>query len=189
MAVYKDSLNVLGDYLGDYLPADLTTDIAATGQLTGPGSRTRAGGELRPDGSGQVPDKACVPLEGAGQARVYAGSGFTAVAGQRVADQPHAHLIEQIVVAFSSARDTRAFFAASAQHWPACANRQHDENTTAGQRPTISGILARNGTSAVWERALTVANNVAIDIDACGQRPSGAAVNIADQIAAKVTAT
>jgi hypothetical protein len=34
------------------------------------------------------------------------------------------------------------------------------------------------------ERALTVANNVAIDISACGQ--PGAAVNIARSIAAKV---
>ena len=158
-----------------------------------------------PDGSGQVPDKACVALEGAGQATVYAGSGFTAVSGQRVADQAHAHLVEQIVVSFPSAQDARAFFAASAQRWPACSNRQHDESTTAGQTQvhtvgpvsntngtlsaTITGILARNGASAVCERALTVANNVAIDIDACGASPSGAAVNIADQIAAKVPTT
>jgi serine/threonine kinase PknH len=158
-----------------------------------------------PDGSGQVPDKACVPLEGAGQATIYAGSGWTAVSGQRVADQPHARLVEQIVVLFSSAQDARAFFTASAQRWPACSNRQHDETTTAGQTQvhtvgpvsntngtlsaTITGILARNGTSGVCERALTMANNVAIDIDACGVSPSGAAVTIADQIAAKVATT
>ena len=158
-----------------------------------------------PDGSGQVPDKACVPLEGAGQATVYAGSGSTAVSGQRVADQPPAHLIEQIVVLFSSAQDARAFFTASAQRWRACSNRQHDETTMAGQTEvhtvgpvsntngilsaTITGILARNGTSGVCERALTVASNVAIDIDACGVSPSGAAVTIADQIAGKVPTT
>jgi serine/threonine protein kinase len=158
-----------------------------------------------PDASGQVPDKACIPLEGPGQATVYADSGWTAVSGQRVADQSRAHLVQQVAVLFSSAQDARAFFTASAQRWPACANRQHDENTAAGQTQvhtvgpvsntngtlsaTITGILARNGASGVCERALTVANNVAIDIDACGVNPSGAAVNIADQIAAKVPTT
>ena len=158
-----------------------------------------------PDGSGQVPDKACVPLEGPGQAPVYAGSGFSAVSGQRAADQAHAHMVEQIVVSFPSAQEARAFFTSSTQSWPACANRQHDESSTTGQTQvhtvgpvsntngtlsaTISGYLARNGASAVCERALTVANNVAIDIGACGANPAGAAVNIADQIAAKVPAT
>jgi serine/threonine-protein kinase len=158
-----------------------------------------------PDGSGQVPDGACLPLEGAGQATVYADSGWTAVSGQRVADQSHAHLVEQVVVLFVSAHDARAFFTSSAQRWPACSNRQHDEKTAAGQMQvhtvgpvsntngtlsaTITGVLARNGASGVCERALTVTNNVAIDIDACGASPSGAAVNIADQIAAKVPAS
>jgi serine/threonine kinase PknH len=180
-------------------PDQLDTAVGATG-MTVTGTLTAL-----PDGSGQVPDKACVPLEGAGQATVYAGSGFTAVSGQRAADQPHAHLVEQIVVLFASAQDARAFFAASAQRWPACANRQHDETTPAGQTEahtvgpvsntngtlsaTITGVLARNGSSGACERALTVANNVAIDIDACGENPSSAAVNIADQIAAKVPTT
>ncbi len=59
-------------------------------------------------------------------------------------------------------------------------------NTNGTLSATITGILARNGDNAVCERALTVANNVAVDVDACGASPSGAAVNIADQIAAKV---
>ena len=168
-----------------------TAGMAVTGSLS-----------ALPDGSGQVPDKACVPLEGPGQAPAYAGTGSTAVSGQRVADQSHAHLVEQIVVLFPSAQDARAFFDNSAQRWPACANRPHDETTTARQTQvhnvgpvsntngtlsaTITGILARNGDNAVCERALTVANNVAVDVDACSASPSGAAVNIADQIAAKV---
>ncbi len=180
-------------------PDQLGTAMGVTG-MTVTGTITTL-----PDGSGQVPDKACVPLEGPGQATVYADSGWTAVSGQRVADQSHAHLVEQVAVSFSSAQEARTFFTASAQRWPACSNRQHDENSTAGQTQvhtvgpvsntngtlsaTIAGILARNGTSGVCERALTVANNVAIDIDACGMGPSGAAVNIADQIAAKVPAT
>ncbi len=108
-------------------PDQLDTATGATG-MTITGSLTTL-----PDGSGQVPDKACVALEGAGQATVYAGSGFSAVSGQRAADEPHAHLVEQIVVLFPSAQDARAFFAASAERWPACANRSHDETTPAGQ--------------------------------------------------------
>ena len=179
-------------------PDQLDTATGATG-MTVTGSITAL-----PDGSGQVPDKACVPLEGPGQATVYADSGFAAVSGQRAADQQHAHLVEQIVVSFPSAQNAHAFFAASALRWPACAGRQHDETTPAGQTEahtvgpvsntngtlsaTITGVLARNGSSGACERALTVANTVAIDIDVCGQNPSGAAVNIADQIAAKVPA-
>lgn len=179
-------------------PDQLDTATGATG-MTITGSLTTL-----PDGSGQVPDKACLPLEGAGQATIYADSGFSTVSGQRVADQPHAHLVEQIVVSFPSAQDARAFFAASAQSWPACASRSHDQTTPDGQTvahavgpvsntngtlsATVTGVLARNGSSGACERALTVANNVAIDIDACGENPSGAAVNIADQIAAKVSA-
>jgi serine/threonine protein kinase len=180
-------------------PGQLDTATGATG-MTITGSLTTL-----PDGSGQVPEKACLPLEGAGQATVYAGSGFSTVSGQRVADQYHAHLVEQIVVSFPSAQDARAFFAASAQSWPACASRSHDQTTPAGQTvahtvgpvsntngtlsATVTGVLARNGSSGACERALTVANNVAIDIDACGENPSGAAVNIADQITAKVPTT
>jgi serine/threonine protein kinase len=179
-------------------PGQLDTATGATG-MTITGTLTTL-----PDGSGQVPEKACVPLEGAGQATVYAGSGFSAVSGQRAADEPHAHIVQQIVVSFPSAQDARAFFAASAERWPACASRSHDETTPAGQTEahtvgpvsntngtlsaTVTGFLARNGSRGACERALTVANNVAIDIDACGENPSGAAVNIADQIAAKVPA-
>jgi hypothetical protein len=62
-------------------------------------------------------------------------------------------------------------------------------NTNGTLSATITGVLGRNGASGVCERALTVANNVAIDIDSCGASPSGAAVNVADQIAAKVPTT
>jgi serine/threonine kinase PknH len=167
------------------------TGMAATRTLT-----------TLPDGSSQVPDKTCVPLEGPGQATVYNGSGFTAVSGQRATDQTHTHLVEQIVVLFPSAQDAQAFYAASTQHWPDCANRQYDETTPAGQTgahtagpvsnsngtlsATITGIVARNGSTGACERALTVANNVAIDVAACGENPAGAAVNVAGQIAANV---
>jgi PknH-like extracellular domain len=51
---------------------------------------------------------------------------------------------------------------------------------------TLSATLTKPGNSAVCQRALTVANNVAVDITTCSENQSDAAVNIANRIAAKV---
>jgi hypothetical protein len=153
------------------------------------------------DDSADVSDKACLPADSAAEAAVYAGSGSSAVRGQGVADQP-AHIVDQFVVLFPSAQDAHAFYTASTQSWPACANRQftdHSEVLTVGPVSTTNGILSAPQTIAqtiagriVWtgQRALTVANNVVIDVAAgaagqSGYRPDSA-VTIARQIAAKV---
>ncbi len=85
---------------------------------------------------------------------------------------------------FSSAHDADAFFTASAQSWPACSNRQYTV-TVAGA--TRSGVHRGAGLQhqrhperhqnprdrllalESCQRALTVANNVAIDVQACSQ--------------------
>ena len=109
---------------------------------------------------------------------------------------------------FSSAHDADAFFTASAQSWPACSNRQYsvtvagapDQVFTVGPVSNINGTLSATKTleTGYWlwqscQRALTVANNVAIDVQACSQNQSDSqsdsAVNIAHQIAAKVPTT
>jgi hypothetical protein len=102
------------------------------------------------------------------------------------------------VVLLPSAHDANAFFTSSAQRWPACANRQY---TTGSFTWSVGPVSNTNGTlSAIsaqkspppavvgytCQRALTVANNVAIDIDTCGGSPGDFAVSIAHQIAAKV---
>jgi PknH-like extracellular domain len=51
-------------------------------------------------------------------------------------------------------------------------------------RDTLSTI--RGGEGPACQRALTVSNNVAIDIAACPNNPGNTAIKIADQIAAKV---
>jgi hypothetical protein len=110
-----------------------------------------------------------------------------------------AHDVGQVVVLFSSAHDAGAFFTASAQRWPACANRQFTV-TQAGQpirvlsvgpvsntNGTLSATKTYEGSNRwICQRALTVANNVAIDVSACSANPTDSAVNIAHQIAAKV---
>jgi hypothetical protein len=166
----------------------------------------------------QVADKACLPLDSPLIAPVYAGSGWTAFREQALQDPGDTsgseltHLVDQGVVLFSSAHDAGAFFTASAQRWPACANRQYhdavagkpDVVLTVGPVSNTNGTLSASSTagggnsSLTWnwnscQRALTVANNVVIDVLACsGNRSdsqSDAAVNIAHEIAAKVPTT
>ena len=161
------------------------------------------------DDDSDVADKACLPLDGPLIAPVYAGSGWSA-SREQVLQEPGnswTHYVDQGVVLFSSAHDAGAFFTASAQSWPACANRQYTK-AVAGQPDmvwTVGPVFNTNGTLSATEtegggktgyawdscqRALTVANNVVIDVDACSENrsdsQSGSAVNIAHQIAAKV---
>ena len=143
------------------------------------------------DLSAQV-DKACLPIESPAQATVYAGSEWSAVRGQMLYSS--GNLAFEAVVLFSSAHDAGAFFTASAQSWPACANRQYT-NTQLNQAWTVGPVSNTNGTLSATrtlvagntcQRALTVASNVAIDVQACSTNRSDAAVTIAQQIAAKV---
>jgi hypothetical protein len=155
------------------------------------------------DDAGNVPDKACLPASQPPQTTVYAGSGWTATR-QRLLQEPgdisqRTHFAVEAVVLFSSAHDAAAFFTASAQSWPACSNRRYTF-TQAGQPDSVWTVGPISNTNATlsstktleggngWtcERALTVSNNVVIDVVACSYNQTDAAVNIAHQIATKV---
>jgi PknH-like extracellular domain len=157
------------------------------------------------DWSSSISDKDCLPLDGPAQDNVYAGSGWTAIRGQRLDDsvddsKTRNHYAIQAVVAYPSARDANAFYDSSAQSWSACANRRFSD-LPEGKPPvvwTVAGITKVSGTLSTSEvqeggdgwscqRALTVRNNVAIDVLACAAPlAAGPAVDIAEQIAAKV---
>jgi serine/threonine kinase PknH len=122
------------------------------------------------------------------------------------------HLVWENVVLFPTAKEADAFYTASAQSWESCSNRRITYTTPpASGAPGPSGTPAEpstyvwsvgpisndNGTLSTnlteeggrgWscQRALTVRNNVAIDVIAYGLNPGDGAVNIAHQIAAKV---
>ena len=150
-----------------------------------------------PDDSANIPDKDCrftIPA----QASVYNGSGWIATRRQDLSDSSHD--IWQAVVSFPSANDAARFFSASAQRWPACSMRQF-LYISPGQPDmtwTFEPIAITNGTLSTtatkkdaggWacQRALTVSNNVAIDVAVYTTNPAhGIAFNVADQIAAKV---
>jgi serine/threonine kinase PknH len=160
------------------------------------------------DDTANVADQACRPLNGNLLASAYAGSGWTAFREQVLRDpgDQWIHDADQGVVLFSSAHDADAFFTASAQSWPACANRQYTY-TQAGQPDmawSVGPVSNTNGTlsyshtmqasnnwnSEICQRVLAVANNLVVDVEACSHNQadaeSGAGVNIAHQIAAKV---
>jgi serine/threonine-protein kinase len=148
------------------------------------------------DDTANVPDQACLPMFSPTQAAVYAGSGWKAVGGLQLSDH-HSHAVGQTMVLFGSRNEAAAFFAASAQGWPACSNRSYSVTRVGkpDQVYAVGPVTNTNGTLSAAEhtssglscqRALTVANDVVIDVDACGPSPSDAAVTIAGQIAAKV---
>ncbi len=133
------------------------------------------------DESAVVSDKACLPLADGAEATAYAGSGLGAVRGQLLTEVGalYTHLVDQSVVLFSSAHDADAFFTASARSWPACSNRQFTYNEpgkravwTVGPVSNVNGTLSatktrENANGWTCQRALTVANNVAIDVTTC----------------------
>lgn len=148
-----------------------------------------------PDNSFMLSDPACLPLSAAAQAKVYEGSGYSAVQAQ-VVGKPQQGVVDQAVVLFPSSPQAGSFFTASEQTWQACSNRQftlaangNSQVQAVGPVSSTNGTLSATVTPAnslgTCERALTVAKNVAIDVTACAG-PPGAALTIAHQIAAKV---
>jgi serine/threonine kinase PknH len=147
------------------------------------------------DHSSWLSDKACLPLAFPVEANVYAGSGSGAMLAEVVQKPPQSG-VNQAVVSFPSAQAAGSFFTASTKSWGACSNRQftlvangnsqlHTVGPVSDTFGTLSATVTPAGSVGVCGRALTVANNVAIDVSECGG-PSGAVVNIAQQIAAKV---
>jgi serine/threonine-protein kinase len=181
-------------------PSEINTAMGTTGMVVSGSKIPEVGFNNDPT----VADKACIPLVGAADIihGAYVGSGWTAVRVQSLEEQSRVNIVDQTVVSFSSADKAAAFFTASTQSWLICSNRQYTATypgqTTewsVGPVSITNGTLSAtntqtNSTSSQCQRALTVANNVAIDIRACSVNPSSdVAANIAHQIAAKVPAT
>jgi hypothetical protein len=146
--------------------------------------------------------KECLAIDGSAQAQVYANSGFMDVRDQALNRQDGdnlTHFAEQAVVLFPTAKQASDFFAASAQQWQACHDYTHVQSRThwtVGPISNANGVLSTTSTlqdppSTGWKacgRALTVKNNVVVDVNTCSVDPKNSAVDIANQIAAKVPA-
>ena len=173
-------------------PAEINTAMGATG-MTVMGTYHKMD-----DHSADVPNNDCLAMYGPGEPSVYAGSGASATRAQLLKDGADISQTKysafQTVVLFSSADQAAAFFTASSKRWPACSNLGYtignremlDVGPVSNANGTLSATETREGGGWVCQRALTVSNNVAIDITACSANPADSAVNIANQIAATV---
>lgn len=162
---------------------------------------TNSRDELSDDSATMTP-KECLAIDTSAQAQVYAKSGFIAVRDKTLNRQEGdnlTHFAEQAVVLFPTAKQASAFFTASAQQWQACHDYTHVQSRThwtVGAISNANGVLSTMSTlqdppSTGWKacgRALTVRNNVIIDVNTCSVDPKNSAVDIANQIAAKVPA-
>ena len=149
------------------------------------------------DDSATMKPKECLAIDGAAQAQVYADSGFIAVRDEALNDGDNfTHFAEQAVVLFPIAKQANAFFTTSAQQWPAC---HHYTHTQSGTQWTVGPISNTDGTRSTvatqenaraggWAcgRALEIRNNVLVDVNTCSADPANSAVDIANQIAARV---
>lgn len=151
------------------------------------------------DDSASMTPRECLAIDGAVQAQVYAGSGFIAERDQTLQEGDNfAHFAEQAVVLFPSAKQAGAFFNTQAQQWQTCHDYTHVQSKT---QWSVEGISNANGMLSTiatqqdaiapgWAcgRALALRNNVVIDINTCSVDPKNSAVDIANQIAAKIPA-
>ena len=131
---------------------------------------------------------------------VYAGSGYTGVSGL-VSSEPgdnYDHWANQAVVLFPSADKAKAFLQTSADKWKACAGKTVTVTNKGktyrwtfaqinGSPPKITLLDTQEGADG-WEcqRAMSVANNVIVDVNACGYRISNQGGQVADKIVAKI---
>lgn len=194
-------------------PAEIDATMGTTGMSTKDKADKLADDGNKPWPQGWKWPAECLYAYGPGENPVYAGSGFTAAFGRDDTASPATPGSKdmdpeavQYLVLFPSATEATAFFDASSKAWPACAERtlvapgdgtSPEANWKVGQVSSSNGVLATtialsmndNGTTigGTCQRALTVRNNVVIDVSGCGAKdPGDAGVKLATQIAGKV---
>ncbi len=134
------------------------------------------------------------------QSPVYAGTGYSAVSGL-VSSEPgdnYDHWVNQAVVLFPSADKAKAFVQTSAGKWKGCAGKTVTVTNKGktyrwtfeqiqGGPPKIAVLDTQEGADG-WEcqRAMSTANNVIVDVNACGYHISDQGTQIVDKIVAKV---
>lgn len=173
-------------------PAEIDSAMGATGMKVAASSNKMANDVTAPADAPKE-TTACIGIAGTAEAQAYAGSGSTAVRDQVLKtpqDSAMPLTVDQAVILFDSAERAAAFVSASAEQWPACTRYEWGgTESIVGPVSDKGGMLSTtitlgSGDTSTCERALTAANNVAIDIATCGA--PGSAVSVADKITAKV---
>ena len=151
------------------------------------------------DHSATMEPQECLAIDGAGEAQVYANSGYWAARDQSLNDGDNfAHYAKQAVVLFPTMEMAGALFETLAKEWPVCRQYSH---TQSGSKWSVGPISNANGTLSTvatqqnakapgWGcgRALALRNNVIVDVNTCSANPADTAVKIADHIGANVAA-
>jgi PknH-like extracellular domain len=135
---------------------------------------------------------------------VYQGSGFVAVRSQYLTDPDGTqYKVWQGVIAFPLALDAQAFYRKQAAGWHTCENRRIEERfvdeapspddwfkmgAASDRDGMLSMVHTEEDTDTGWacERALTIRNNVAVDVEACTEHRTDQGEVVATAIAAKV---
>jgi serine/threonine kinase PknH len=134
------------------------------------------------------------------QEPVYGGTGYTGVSAL-VSAEPgdnNDHWVNQAVVLFPSVDKAKSFLQSADDKWKSCAGRTVTVTNKSktyrwtfsqinGEPPKIAMLDTQEGADG-WEcqRALSLANNVIVDINACGYKITDQGSQIADKIVAKV---
>lgn len=172
-------------------PAQINPLMGATGMAV-----VRRHNAMSDDSATMTPPE-CLAIDGSAQAKVYADSGFTGVRDQELNDgDAFNHYAEQAVVLFPTVKQAHVFFVASGLRWPQCHHYMHTQSRTqwdVGPISTDNDDLSAVSTqeeakTGGWAcgRALAVKNNVVVDVNTCSPNPANSAVDIANQIVAKV---
>jgi hypothetical protein len=197
-------------------PAELDGVLGITGTTSATKADRLNADDAQPFPGGWKWPAECLYASGPGEAPVYANSGYTGVSGDIDVAPPTGApnekppTVNQEVVLFSSAKEANAFRNSSASRWPACANRQFSfpgANVPGGPdlSPTdwkvgpftianatlsttlVSTVHAPGGDeTSNCQRALTVRKNVVIDVYGCRSNLANLAINVVNQIGAKV---
>jgi hypothetical protein len=184
-------------------PQEANTALGSAGmELTGPVNHTTFTKNLPTSVSN--PD--CLSIDDVALDPVYAGSGYTAIIEERLADSgpdlQTTHVLKQAVASFPSADPAVAFVDNLAGKWRACAGQtirvqtiptavgiytedQYSTGAVIGDVPDIA--LSKTGGKGNCERALRAVSNLVIDVEACGSPLGDQGRRIAELMAAKVT--
>jgi hypothetical protein len=135
------------------------------------------------------------------QEPVYAGTGYSGVSGL-VSSEPgdnHDHWVNQAAILFPSADKARSFMQTAADKWKGCAGKTVTVTNKGktytwtfaqinGSPPKIAVVDTQEGAGG-WEcqRAMSQANNVIVDVNACGYHISNQGGQITDKIVAKIS--
>jgi serine/threonine kinase PknH len=131
---------------------------------------------------------------------VYAGSGYTGLSGL-VSSEPgdnYDHWVNQAVVLFPSADKAKSFLQTAVGKWKNCAGKTVTVTNKGktyrwtfaqieGSPPKVSLMDSQEGADG-WEceRAMGAANNVVVDVNACGYHIANQGDQITDKIVAKI---